>query len=191
MLRRGAEADPLVAEAGFDAQIDHRIQHFVLALIADAMEKIAARTHLLQRHQVAAFMVHGGKAIFDELLGDEGKTFPVALQLLRGAVGRAGADLGEDAAGAVGNAPVQLALGILVIGAAEGIGRVLGDPRHLQGLAVVIGGVAAAMMHGHGMVGRDLVKIVNIDLAIVLDFRVVEEIALDPGARQVSWRRGP
>ena len=113
MLGRGAEADPFVAEAGLDAGIDHRVQHLVLALIADAMQKIAARTHLLQRHQVAALVMHGGEAVFDELLGDEGQTFAVALQLLRGAVRRAVAHLGEDARARSVTRPFNSPLGSL------------------------------------------------------------------------------
>ena len=45
---------------------------------AHAVEEIAPRPHLLQRDQVAAFMMDGGEAVFDELLGDEGE--PVATE---------------------------------------------------------------------------------------------------------------
>src|SRR5215813_15659419 len=43
-----AETDPFVAEAGGDPSLEHGIQHVVLGFIAHAMQKVAARSHLLQ-----------------------------------------------------------------------------------------------------------------------------------------------
>ena len=43
--------------------------------------------------------------------------------------------------------------------------------------------MAAAMMDADGMFRRDLVEIVNVELAVVLDLRIVEEVAIDPKAR--------
>ena len=63
------------------------------------------------------------------------------------------------------------------------IGSVLVDSSQLQGFAVVERRVAAAMMYAHRMFLRDLVEIVNVQLAIVLHLRVVEEISVDPNAR--------
>ena len=71
VLGGGAEPDPLVAEAGRDAVLDHPLQHVVLGLVAHPVQQVAARAHLLQGEQVAALMVHTGQAVADELLGYE------------------------------------------------------------------------------------------------------------------------
>ena len=84
MLGGGAEPDPFVAETGRDAVLDHRFQHLVLGLVAHPVQKIAARAHLLQGEQVAAFMVHARQAVADELLGDEGQRVAVAQARLVG-----------------------------------------------------------------------------------------------------------
>ena len=94
------------------------------------------------------------------------------------------ADLVERAARAIGDAAVQLAVRVAVEGAARRIRRVLGDAGHLERLAVVERRVAAAMMHHDRMILRHLVEVVHVQLALVLHLGVVEEIALDPGARR-------
>src|SRR3954454_8122366 len=85
MLIGGAELDPLVAEAGGDAGLDHRLEHVVGRLVANAMQKVAARPHLLQRGEIAALVMHAGEPIADELLGDESERVAVARARLGGA----------------------------------------------------------------------------------------------------------
>src|SRR5205807_417939 len=50
--------------------------------------------------------------------------------------------------------------------------------------AVVIGGMAAAVADGYGMIARHLVEIANAERARVLHLGVVEEEPLDPEARR-------
>ena len=157
-------------------------------LVAHAVEQLAAGADVLDRGQVAAFVVDAGQAVAHELLGDVGDAVAVALCPLLGREGRPLADAVERVAGAIGDAAVQLAVGVLVEGAARRIRRVLGDAGQLEGLAVVEGGVAAAMMHRDRMLGRDLVQILGRERALVLELGVVVEVALDPGAGR--QRRG-
>ncbi len=78
VLGGGPEANPLVAETGHDAAVDHRFEHFAGGLVADAVQEFSARPHLLQGRQVAAFVVHARDAITDELLGNVGQAVAVA-----------------------------------------------------------------------------------------------------------------
>src|SRR5262245_24910554 len=92
-----------------------------------------------------------GQAVADELFGDEGERVAVARLRLTGAVGLPLALAQEHVAGTVGDAAVELTVLVAVVGAARRVRRVLGDPGELEGLAVVVGGVAAAMAHGDRM----------------------------------------
>ena len=58
---------------------DHRLEHPAAGLVADAMQQLAARAHLLQRRQIAAFVVHAGQAVADELLRDVREPVAIAL----------------------------------------------------------------------------------------------------------------
>ena len=78
-----------------DAARDHRLQHLAAGLVAHAVQQISARPHLLQREQIAAFVMHAGHAIADELLRDVGQPVAVALQPLLLGKGRPLADLAE------------------------------------------------------------------------------------------------
>src|SRR5215472_3097919 len=40
------------------------------------------------------------------------------------------------------------------------------------------------MMHAYRMLGRDLVQVVHVELAVVLHLRIVEEVSIDPKARR-------
>ena len=71
---------------------------------------------------------------------------------------------------AIGDAAVEFAVRVFVERAARRVGRVLGDARHLEGFAVVEGGVAAAMVHGDRMIGRNLVEIVNVQRRLSFTF---------------------
>ena len=51
----------------------------------------------------------------------------------------------------IGDAAVQIAVRVLVEGTARRVGRVPGDARHRERLAVVELGVAAAVAHDHRM----------------------------------------
>ena len=92
------------------------------------------------------------------------------------------ADALNDAARAIGDAAVELAVRVAVEGPARRIRRVLRDAGHLERLAVVERRVAAAMAHDDRMLRRYLVEIVHVQLALVLHLGVVEEESLDPGA---------
>ena len=68
MFGGGSQPDPFVAEAGLDAAGDHRVQHLAAGFIADPVQQISARPHLLQRRQIAAFVMHAGHPVAHELL---------------------------------------------------------------------------------------------------------------------------
>ena len=70
VLRGGAQPDPLVAEAGHDPGGDHRVEDASAGLVADAVQQVAARPHILQRRQIAALVVDAGQPVADELFGD-------------------------------------------------------------------------------------------------------------------------
>ena len=114
VLGSGAQPDPFVAETGFDAAGDHRLQHFAAGLVAHAVQQVSARAHLLQREQIAALVVYAGQAIADELLGDVGQPVAVALHRLLRGKGRPLADPVERARRPVGNPAVEVAVGVAV-----------------------------------------------------------------------------
>ena len=180
VLGGGAEPNPLVAETGHDAAGDHRVQHLAAGFVAHPMQEFAARPHLLQSRQIAALVVDAGHAITHELFGNVCQPVAVALQPLLFGKGRPLADAVERAPGPVGDPAVEVAIGVAVEGPAGRIGRVLVDVRHLEGLAVVVRRVAAAMMDRDRVILRYLVEVVNVQLAIVLDLGVVEEIPFHP-----------
>ncbi len=148
------------------------------------MKEVSARPHLLQGEQIATLVVHARQAIADELLGNVCQPVAIALQPLVRGKARALADFIEGSPRPVGNAAVEVAVGIAIEGSARRIGRALIDVRHLQSLAVVIGRVTAAMVDHNRVVLRNLIKVVNIKLAIVFHFCVVEEKSFDPSARR-------
>jgi hypothetical protein len=47
VLGGGSEPDPLVAEAGLNAGVDHCLQHSAVGLIAHPVQQVSARPHLL------------------------------------------------------------------------------------------------------------------------------------------------
>jgi hypothetical protein len=118
------------------------------------------------------------------LLGDVRQAVAVSLRDLLRRVRRSLADSCEYRPSAICHSSVELTIRITVERAAGWIRRVLGDSRELKRFAVVERGVTAAMQHSHWMVGRDLVEIVNVERALVLELRVVEEVSLDPRSRR-------
>ena len=97
--------------------------------------------------------------------------------LLLGGLGDQGGDqvaggLPEDAGGLAVLIPVNLA--------ALGVGGVLGDARHLQGLAVHTADVAAGADDGHGGVAAPLIQIVAGGGALFCQLALVIAPALDP-----------
>ena len=153
VFRRGAEPDPLVAKAGLDTAGDHRVEHLAGGFVAHAVKQFAARPHLLQRRQIAAFVVHAGQAVADELFRDVCQAIAAALVASASAVNVCRLpDAVEHATRAVGDAAVEIAVRIAVERSAWRIRRVLRDVRHLQRLAVVERSVAAAMSHDDRMV---------------------------------------
>ena len=93
-------------------------------------------------------------------------------------------DAAEGAARAIGHAAVELTVRVAIERPARRIRRVLRDAGQLERLAVVERRVAAAMLHDDGMLGRHLVEIADVERALVLELRVVVEVALDPRARR-------
>ena len=162
MLQGRPQLDPLVAEAGLQAGADHPLEDLADGFVADPVVQLAAGAHVLQREQVAALVVHAGQAVADELLGDVRQSVAPPLIGLRVGEGLALAHLVERRVGPVGDAAVQVARRIPVVGPAGRVRRGLGDPRHLQSPGVVEPGVPAAMAHHHRVNGRDLVQVVNI-----------------------------
>src|SRR5262249_204377 len=146
---------------------------------------IAACAHLLQGEQVAALMVHAGEPIADELFGDERRRIAVANERLLRGKGRSFADLEEHIAGAIGDPAVGLAIGVTVKGTGGRGGCVPIEGGELERLAVVIGGVTAAVTDRDRMLTRHLIEVVNRKRALVLYLGVVEEEAFHPEA----WRR--
>ena len=94
------------------------------------------------------------------------------------------ADAVEHVARAIGHAAVQLTALVAIERSARRIRRVLRDLRELERLAVVERRVPAAMLHDDRMLGRHLVEVVHVERPLVLELRVVVEVALDPGARR-------
>ena len=94
-------------------------------------------------------MVHARQAVTRELLRDVRHAVARALLDLRRRVGLSRAHLVERRRREVRDASVQLAVRILVVGAAHRVGRVLRDAGHLERLAVVEIRVAAAVTDDH------------------------------------------
>src|SRR5262249_567133 len=111
---RGAEPDPLVAESGGDAGGDHRLEHIAARLVAHPLAELGALPHLLQRQQIAAFVVDARQAVANELLGDVRQALAVALHPLIGRDGRPGPDTLQRTARAIGDAAVEVALLVAV-----------------------------------------------------------------------------
>jgi hypothetical protein len=67
VLARRAELDPLVSEAGLDAAPDHGVEDLAAGLVADPVQKIAARAHVLDRRQVASLVMDARQSVSHEL----------------------------------------------------------------------------------------------------------------------------
>src|SRR5215217_310953 len=90
-------------------------------------------------------------------------------------------DLVEHITCCVSNSPGELAIRIPVVRASRWIRCRLRNPRELERLGIVEGRVSAAMMYGHGEIGRHLVEVADIQRPFVFDLGVVVEVAFDPG----------
>src|SRR5262249_58085072 len=93
----------------------------------------------------AALVVDAGKAIADELLGNVGQPIAVALEPLLRGKGRPPADLVDLVTRTVGHAAVQFTVRVAVKSSARRIRRVLVDAGEIEGVAVVVRRMAAAM----------------------------------------------
>ena len=113
--------------------------------------------------QAGHFAVESGRAVFEGL-------------------GLAISDSGKNALRGVGDASAERTRGVPVKRPARRVRRLTVHVRDFERLGVVERSVAAAVVDGDWMVLRDLVEIANIELATVLHFRVVEEVAFNPGA---------
>jgi hypothetical protein len=152
VLGSRAQADPLVAEAAHDAARDHRFQHPSTGLVANAVQQVSARAYLLKRRQIAAFVVDAGDAVTHELLGNVGQPSRSRWAICCSVkTGRLPTRLRAPVARSV-TRPLSSPLESRSKVPPERIGRVLIDASHLEGLAVVERGVAAAMVHRDRMV---------------------------------------
>src|SRR5688572_9544600 len=180
VLRRRAELDPLVADAAHDAALDHRIEHAAAGRVAHAMMQIRARADFLDGGEVATLVMDAGQPVARELLRDVRDPVALALGALFGSERRPLANAVEDAAGTIGDAPIELPTGVAIERAAWRIRRVLRDLGELERLAVVERCVTATMPNGDRMFGRYLIQVTDGERTLVLELRVVVEIALDP-----------
>src|SRR5215813_6996824 len=127
-------------------------------------------------------MVNAGEAVAHELFRDMGLGRAVTLlRLCRGKY-PAIADRIEDKPRSIRHPTVEVAVPVAIVGAGRRVLDVLGNAGEFKRLAVVIGGVAAAMPYRHRVLARRLIEIVNIKSAVVLHLGVIEEVALHPGA---------
>ena len=184
---RGAEADPFVAETGLDAGGDHGIQFLACGFITDAVFQVAIRAHFLHRGQTAAFVVHAGYPVSGEHFRDVRRRLaisrlPASSPLFTWLSGAC--PPGENALSVIGDTAVERARRVLVKRAARRIRCLAVDVRHFKSFGVVEGGVAAAMVNGDGVVLGNLVEVVDRELAAILHFGVIEEIAFNPRARR-------
>src|SRR5262245_23173124 len=109
----------------------------------------------------------GGQAGTHELFGDVRHAMALALLTLLLREHDAASGALEDRHRAICDAAAEPAGGIAVERAARRIGRVPRNMRQLECLAVVIRRVAAAMMHADGMVARDLVEVLHVQLPVI------------------------
>src|SRR5262245_8917174 len=151
MFGRGAELDPLVAEAGLDPAGDHRVENSTAHFIADAVPEITTHAHVLDGRQVATLVMNARQAIADELLGDVRDPFSAPTLQLRWCQCWTSPHFVEHRARRVGDAAGELALLVAVVCASWRVLRLLGDASHRQRFAVVVRRVAAAMLHDDGM----------------------------------------
>src|ERR1700722_2490188 len=122
------------------------------------MQEVSVRPNLLECVQIATLMVNAGHAIAHEHLRDIGHPVAGALLLLCRSKGGPFADVAEGGRSPIGNAAVEFTVRILVESSSRRIGSGLVDIRHLQGLAVIEGGVAATMMNRDRMVFGRLIE---------------------------------
>jgi hypothetical protein len=147
VLGRRAELDPLITEAAPDPVRDHRIQHSASRLVAHAVPELAAGADVLDRRQVATFVVDTRQAVAHELLRDVGDAVALALRPLLGRERRTLTHTVEYFARAIRHTAIQVAARVAVEGAAGWVRRVLRDLRHLERLGVVERRVPAAVLH--------------------------------------------
>ena len=126
VLRGSAEADPLVSEAAADPVLDHGLQNIPAGFEAHPVQQFAASPHLLERKQIAAFVVDAGQAITNELFGDVCQPVAVALLLLFCREGLALAYVVEYVTRAIGDSSVKFAVFVVVVSSAHAVGSVLG-----------------------------------------------------------------
>src|SRR3954447_15567149 len=82
MLPRGAESQPLVAETGSNAVLDHRFEHASLGLVAHSVQQLTARPYLLYRGKITALVMDTREPVMRELPGHMCSAIALALALL-------------------------------------------------------------------------------------------------------------
>src|SRR4030095_2313381 len=69
VLLRRADAYPFIAESGANARGDHPLQVGVVELEIDPMQQLAAVSYLLDRREIASFVMDARQSIANALLG--------------------------------------------------------------------------------------------------------------------------
>src|SRR5258708_2027185 len=99
------------------------------------MLELSAFTHFLNRREIAAFMMNARQTVAHELLRDVRDSVAISLRDLLGREGLAFADAAHCVARAVGDAAIELAIGVAIERAARRVRRVLRDAGHLERFA--------------------------------------------------------
>src|SRR5262245_25095354 len=79
VLGCGAEPNPFISETSCDTARDHRLKHVPRNFKANTVQQFAACAHVLQRAEIAAFMMHTCESVTDELLRYESQAIAVTL----------------------------------------------------------------------------------------------------------------
>src|SRR5581483_8786646 len=129
--------------------------------------------------------MHTGQPVTNELLRDMSQAVPIALPPLGLTESGSLAHFLERRERIIGHAAIELAIGPPIEGAPGRIRSRSGDAGELERLAVEEMCVPTAVLDADRMLPRDLVQIMNVDLAPVLHLRVIVEISLHP---ETGWR---
>src|SRR6185295_11141571 len=124
VLGCGAESNPFISKPSGDTAGDHRLEHVAGHFKADAMQQLAARPYLLERAQIAAFVMDTRESVTHELLRYESQAIAIALLALFRREGSPGSDALDGVSRKIGDASTQVTCLISVVRAAGRVGRV-------------------------------------------------------------------
>jgi aryl-alcohol dehydrogenase-like predicted oxidoreductase len=150
--RFSSDANPFITETRLDSCI-YQVVDFPSGLVADAMEQFAVSSNLLQTFETAFFVMNGGQAVADKLLGHIRLSVTVALRLLRGRKFGSLSRFFENIPRIVGDAPRELSADIAIKRATKRIMRVLVDAGEFKGFVVIKRRMAAAVRNRHRVFG--------------------------------------